>query len=252
MAEEMKTTPAPEEQRPEPPAPETPDAPAPLRPEALTVEEQLILEHEGRAALFEMGEVFPDVPEFPGVATLEPPAPEQGSQVVLPGMEGPPPPENKVGQRIKEARKKVGLTQKELADRIEVSTTTIQQYELGKRQPRFEQMAAIADALGVTYYYLVTGKFVKQEPTGWASRLDERLRCITCSLESEKPSWFTPNNENKKDSKFIHFWGEGHLEVTDEILKNLDDSIDDYVRFKLYELKYMHKDKFIPYPAEDN
>jgi len=91
MAEEMKTTPAPEEQRPEPPAPETPDAPAPLRPEALTVEEQLILEHEGRAALFEMGEVFPDVPEFPGVATLEPPSPEQGSQAVIPGMEGPPP-----------------------------------------------------------------------------------------------------------------------------------------------------------------
>lgn len=156
------------------------------------------------------------------------------------------------GQRIKEARKKVGLTQKELADRIGVSTATIQQYELGKRQPKFEQMAAIADALGVTYYYLVTGKFVKQEPAGWESRLDERLRCITCSLESEKPSWATPDNESTEGSKFIHFWGEGHLEVTDKILKSLDDSIDDYVRFKLYELKYMHKDKFIPYPPEDN
>lgn len=157
-----------------------------------------------------------------------------------------------VGQRIKEARKKVGLTQKELASRIEASTTTVQQYELGKRQPSFEQMAAIADALGVTYYYLVTGKFVKQEPTGWASRLDERLRCITCSLESEKPSWVTSNSENKEGLRFIHFWGEGHLEVTDKILGDLDDSIDDYVRFKLYELKYMHKDKFTPYPPEDN
>lgn len=157
-----------------------------------------------------------------------------------------------VGQRIKESRKKVGLTQKELASRIEASTTTVQQYELGKRQPSFEQMAAIADALGVTYYYLVTGNFVKQEPTGWVSHLDERLRCITCSLESEKPSWITPDSESKEGSRFIHFWGEGHLEVTDKILKDLDDSIDDYVRFKLYELKYMHKDKFIPYPHEDN
>ncbi len=157
-----------------------------------------------------------------------------------------------VGQRIKEARQKVGLTQKELANRIEASTTTVQQIELGKRQPSFEQMAAIADALGVTYYYLVAGKFVKQEPTGWASRLDERLRCITCSLESEKPSWVTSDSENKEGSRFIHFWGEGHLEVTDKILKDLDDSIDDYVRFKLYELKYMHKDKFTPYPHEDN
>lgn len=156
-----------------------------------------------------------------------------------------------VGQRIKEARKKVGLTQKELAHRIEVSTTTIQQYELGRRQPGFEQMAAIADALGVTYFYLVTGEFVKQEPIGWVSRLDSRLRCIACSLEFAKPSWVTFDDESKEGSKFIDFWGEGILEVTDEILKDLDDSIDDYVRFKLYELKYMHKDKFTPYSPED-
>ena len=51
MAEEMKTTPVPEEQKPEPPAPEVPGTP---------------------------------------------PAPEQGAQAVIPGMEGPPPPENKV------------------------------------------------------------------------------------------------------------------------------------------------------------
>ena len=44
------------------PAPNLADAtaPAPLGPEALTVEEQLILEHEGQAALFEMGEAVPD------------------------------------------------------------------------------------------------------------------------------------------------------------------------------------------------
>ena len=51
MAEEMKTTPVPEEQKPEPPAPEVPGTP---------------------------------------------PAPEQGAQAVIPGMEGPPSPENKV------------------------------------------------------------------------------------------------------------------------------------------------------------
>ena len=96
MAEEKKTTPAPEEQKPEPPAPETPDAPTPPGLEALTVEEQLILEHEGRAALFEMGEAIPDASEFSGVMIPEQPAPEPEAQVVLPGMEGPPAPENKV------------------------------------------------------------------------------------------------------------------------------------------------------------
>ena len=55
-------------------------APAPLEPEALTVEEQLILEHEGQAALFEMGEVIPDAPESPCVTIPEQPEPEQPVQ----------------------------------------------------------------------------------------------------------------------------------------------------------------------------
>ena len=96
MAEEKKTTPAPEEQRPEPPAPEAPGVPTPPGPEVLTVEEQLILVHEGQAALLEMGEAIPDASELSGVTIPDPPAPEPEAQGVIPGMEGPPPPENKV------------------------------------------------------------------------------------------------------------------------------------------------------------
>ena len=61
------------------PAPDLADtaAPAPQGPEALTVEEQLILEHEGQAALFEMGEAIPDAPEFPGVTIPEQPEPDK-------------------------------------------------------------------------------------------------------------------------------------------------------------------------------
>lgn len=70
------------------PAPELADtaAPAPQGPEALTVEEQLILEHEGQAALFEMGEAIPDAPEFPGVTIPEQPEPDkQEQQAPTPG-----------------------------------------------------------------------------------------------------------------------------------------------------------------------
>lgn len=59
-----------------------------------------------------------------------------------------------IGQRIQEARKKAGYTQKELAEKIGVVTGTIQQYELGKRQPRIEQIQAIAAALGCDPYSL--------------------------------------------------------------------------------------------------
>lgn len=49
---------------------------------------------------------------------------------------------------IKAVRKNAGLTQKELAESIGVATGTIQQYELGKRQPRFEVMDKIRAACG--------------------------------------------------------------------------------------------------------
>lgn len=64
-----------------------------------------------------------------------------------------------VGQRIKEARKRAGLTQKGLATQIGVATGTIQQYELGKRQPRLEQLSKIARALGTTLYELVGDEY---------------------------------------------------------------------------------------------
>ena len=67
-------------------------APAPLEPEALTVEEQLILEHEGQAALFEMGEVIPDAPESPSVTIPEQPEPDKdGKQATRPGKDDPGP-----------------------------------------------------------------------------------------------------------------------------------------------------------------
>ncbi len=44
------------------------------------MEEQLILEHERRAALFEMGETSLDASELPGVMIPEQPAPEPEAQ----------------------------------------------------------------------------------------------------------------------------------------------------------------------------
>lgn len=54
-----------------------------------------------------------------------------------------------IGERIKTFRKKVGLTQKQLADKCEVAEITIRQYESGKRQPRIEQLQKVAAALDV-------------------------------------------------------------------------------------------------------
>lgn len=43
-----------------------------------------------------------------------------------------------VGEIIKQKRKDLGYTQKELADKCEVAEITIRQYETGKRQPKLK------------------------------------------------------------------------------------------------------------------
>lgn len=55
-----------------------------------------------------------------------------------------------IGEKIQKARKEKKYTQKQLAEKCGVATGTIQQYELGKRQPRIEQLEKIADALDVS------------------------------------------------------------------------------------------------------
>ena len=92
---------------------ETPtEAPAPGGPGSdpvLTAEEAAILEHEGRAALFEMGEFVPDLPEpFVGAPDMaEPvvadPAPAEKAEPTVPKAPGPvapePPKPEKEGKR---------------------------------------------------------------------------------------------------------------------------------------------------------
>lgn len=99
MADDKKTigpdvgtpTEAPEQPSPAPNLSDT-TSPAPLGPEELTVEEQLILEHEGQAVLFEMGKAIPDAPESPSVTIPEQPVPDKDDkQTASPGKDDPDP-----------------------------------------------------------------------------------------------------------------------------------------------------------------
>ena len=62
-----------------------------------------------------------------------------------------------IGETIREYRKKRNLTQKQLGELSGTSESTIKQYELGKRQPRIEQLKKIAEALGVTEWHIMYG-----------------------------------------------------------------------------------------------
>lgn len=60
-----------------------------------------------------------------------------------------------VGGQIRKARKKAGLKQSELAEKLGVAVITIGQYERNQRQPRYDQLQRIAAALGTTVNWLL-------------------------------------------------------------------------------------------------
>lgn len=55
-----------------------------------------------------------------------------------------------VGERIKEARKTAGLTQKELGERLGVSFQAVAQWENNLRNPKIDTLQKIASALNVS------------------------------------------------------------------------------------------------------
>lgn len=60
-----------------------------------------------------------------------------------------------IGQRLKEARQKLGITQIELARQIGVEPAEVSQYETDKRTPRWDKFNKILDILGVTADYML-------------------------------------------------------------------------------------------------
>lgn len=61
-----------------------------------------------------------------------------------------------IGEQIKAARKKVGITQAELANRLGISYVGVSQWENGLRKPKYETKKRIANALGLPYYEVFT------------------------------------------------------------------------------------------------
>lgn len=56
---------------------------------------------------------------------------------------------------IRKARKKAGLTQRELADKLHVSLNTVSRWEVDSSKPHIDMLTHIAEALGCKVEYLV-------------------------------------------------------------------------------------------------
>lgn len=63
-----------------------------------------------------------------------------------------------LGERIRELRKKHGLSQEQLADKLNVSRQAVQKWESGVNEPNIETIKCIACYFQVDYGYLLNGK----------------------------------------------------------------------------------------------
>lgn len=62
------------------------------------------------------------------------------------------------GERVSTLRNNKGLSQSELAGRLNIAKSTLAMYETDKREPSFEVVQRIADFFNVTTDYLITGE----------------------------------------------------------------------------------------------
>lgn len=63
-----------------------------------------------------------------------------------------------IGDRIKEKRKEKGLTQLDLATRLNITDRAVSKWEQNEGNPDFSLLANLAEILDVSLDYLITGK----------------------------------------------------------------------------------------------
>jgi transcriptional regulator with XRE-family HTH domain len=128
-----------------------------------------------------------------------------------------------VGQRIKEARKIAKLTQRELAEKAGTATGTIQQYELGKRQPRLQQLRQIAQVLDADVVYLISGQTSAEVEQGILAQAEAEAKYYVKGRFAEAETWKSRKDEIGEDLAKLN--DDGQIEAVKRVkeLTRLDE-----------------------------
>ena len=96
---------------------------------------------------------------------------------------------SELGKRIQELRKQIGLTQAQLAAKIEISHTQLTRYESKNIQPPADVLQRLASVFDVSIDYLVNGnKSDKVEQTLKDAELIKQFKRLDHMPEEEKKS----------------------------------------------------------------
>lgn len=81
-----------------------------------------------------------------------------------------------LGSRISALRRSLGLSQADLARRLRISPSAMGMYEQGRREPSLEVLVELAEVLGVSTDYLLTGHLAtEQDSHQWKKTLQSAM-----------------------------------------------------------------------------
>lgn len=104
-----------------------------------------------------------------------------------------------IGDRLREVRTNLGLTQPEVAARMGVSNRAYQTYEAGERQPKAADLAGLHGE-GIDLNWLLTGEggMYRNPPLEALPVVDEDLLCEALKLVED---WLTANRRTMAPAK---------------------------------------------------
>lgn len=155
--------------------------------------------------------------------------------------------ENNIKENIKEKRERLGISQRELARRIEMSGQMISKIESGSTSPSIETLQLIANALEVsikdllednTEYDFLTGENNENRKfyIDFISH-DDKSKMIIALLRKNGYELHLKRNDNKyritisKEDNYISMFEQDFLKEGKQMLND----IDKYIRFSIDE-----------------
>lgn len=82
----------------------------------------------------------------------------------------------KLGEKIAQKRKDLGMTQMEFADRLSVTRQTVSRWEAGAVMPDIDKIPDIAEILGVTCDYLLNDSVTEEDGAARVGSVSRLLR----------------------------------------------------------------------------
>lgn len=139
-----------------------------------------------------------------------------------------------IGERIKEIRKKKGLTQKQLGEALGVSYQTIAQWENNLRNPKHETLRKLAAALDLKWYELYPEE--EQGEVIQSYMLDK--------LNRERPKFRKLSDSEAQKSGFLQF--DSDTDRLSYFFSQLNDEGQTVAADRVQELTEIPKYKKIP------